>query len=68
LTAAHPPPLPFGAIVRVTDPSTGRWVLVRVNDCGPYRPGRLIDLSEAAARQLGMIRRGVVQVAIDRVE
>jgi rare lipoprotein A len=67
LTAAHRS-LPFGTIVRVTDPSTGRWVLVRVNDRGPFRPGRVIDLSEAAARQLGMIRRGVVQVTIDRLE
>jgi rare lipoprotein A (peptidoglycan hydrolase) len=66
-TAAHTS-LPFGTIVRVTDLANGRSVLVRINDRGPFRPGRVIDLSEAAARQLDMLQRGVVPVAIDILE
>lgn len=57
-TAAHRS-LPFGTRVRVTDVETGRSVIVRVNDRGPWgREGRLIDLSRAAAREIGLIQRG----------
>lgn len=65
MTAAHRS-LPFGTRLRVTDPSTGRSVVVRVNDRGPFHKGRILDLSEAAARELGIVRRGraVVEIAL----
>lgn len=52
LTAAHRS-LPFGTLVRVTDIRTGRSVIVRINDRGPFTPERVIDLTSAAARALG---------------
>jgi rare lipoprotein A len=63
LTAAHPF-LPFLTMLHVTNLGSGRSVLVRVNDRGPSHPGRLIDLSEAAAHEIGMDRSGVARVAI----
>ena len=63
-TAAHRN-LPFNTIVRVTNLNNGREVKVRINDRGPFKRGRIIDLSEAAARELGMIREGVVPVRIE---
>ncbi|WP_294080979.1 septal ring lytic transglycosylase RlpA family protein [Sphingomonas sp.] len=63
MTAAHRT-LPFGTRVRVTDPTSGRSVIVRINDRGPFHKSRLIDLSQAAARELGMIRRGSAMVQI----
>jgi rare lipoprotein A len=62
-TAAHPF-LPFATMLRVTVLGSGRSVLVRVNDRGPNHPGRLVDLSEAAARAIGMDRTGAARVAI----
>lgn len=62
-TAAHLT-LPFGTIVRVTDLETKKNVIVRINDCGPYIPGRIIDLSFAAAQQLGMVRKGLAKVGL----
>ena len=59
LTAAHRS-LPFGTIVRVTNLINGKQVLVRINDRGPYHRGRALDLSEAAARRLGMLRDGLI--------
>lgn len=53
LTAAHRS-LPFGTLVRVTDDSNGRSVVVRINDRGPFVKGRVIDLTPAAAHALGM--------------
>lgn len=64
LTMAHDA-LPFGTKVRVTDLRTGRNVVVRVNDRGPVTPGRIGDVSLAAARRLGMIRRGVIQARLE---
>jgi rare lipoprotein A (peptidoglycan hydrolase) len=64
MTAAHPT-LPFGTRVRVTDPKSGRSVIVIINDRGPYGRGRVIDVSLAAARALGMIGRGVIYVRAD---
>jgi rare lipoprotein A (peptidoglycan hydrolase) len=61
LTAAHRT-LPFGTRLRVTDPKSGRSVVVVVNDRGPYIGGRVLDLSLGAARALGMTDRGVIQV------
>jgi rare lipoprotein A len=53
MTAAHPS-LPFGTRVRVTNRHTGRSVVVRINDRGPFIKGRVIDLSPAAARAIGV--------------
>ena len=64
LTCAHPT-APFGTRLRVTDLETGRTVVVRVTDRGPYGPGRIIDLSLAAARQLGIVRRGLARVRVE---
>jgi|GEM_PF-2637577 len=66
-TAAHRT-LPFGSVVRVISEKTGAWVLVRVNDRGPYAKGRLIDLSRKAATRLSMIRDGVVRVRVELLE
>ena len=63
LTAAHPR-LAFGTVVRVTNEKNGWSVNVRINDRGPFAKGRIIDVSEAAARQLGMIGDGVVPVSV----
>ena len=63
MTAAHRT-LPFGTMVRVEDLKTGRSVVVRINDRGPYGRGRIIDVSEAAARELGIIDRGIAKVRI----
>ncbi len=63
LTAAHLT-LPFGTIVLVTDLETGKSVVVKINDCGPYVEGRIIDLSFAAAEKLGMVRKGLAKVGL----
>ena len=67
LTAAHPT-LPFGTRLRVTNVATGRSVTVRVNDRGPYVPGRIVDVSYSAAESLGIVGRGVAKVRVDVVE
>ena len=64
LTAAHRT-LPLGTRVRVTSLVNGRSVVVRLTDRGPYQPGRMIDLSQAAARAIGAVDRGVVRVRVD---
>jgi len=61
LTAAHRT-LPFGTRVRVTNLETGRSVVVRVNDRGPFAAARIIDVSYAAAKALGMVGAGVARV------
>jgi len=63
-TAAHRT-LPLGTRVRVTNSRNGRSVIVRINDRGPYSRGRIIDLSRAAAAQLGMIDAGVAPVTLE---
>jgi rare lipoprotein A len=63
LTAAHRS-FRFGTRVRVTNQRNGRSVIVRINDRGPYSHNRIIDLSEAAARELHMIDAGVVPVTL----
>jgi rare lipoprotein A len=67
LTAAHPT-LPFGTRLRVTNVTTGQSVVVRVNDRGPYVPGRSVDVSYAAAQALGMVDKGVAKVKMDVVQ
>lgn len=64
LTAAHPT-LPFNSLVRVTDRDSGGSVVVRINDRGPFKPGRVIDLSEGAAEVIGMKQRGLTPVALE---
>src|SRR3954471_18115036 len=66
LTAAHPS-LPFGTLVRVTNLENGRAGVVVIDDRGPFVRGRVIDLSMSAARRLGMIQDGVVQVRLEVV-
>ncbi|WP_343225468.1 septal ring lytic transglycosylase RlpA family protein [Paraburkholderia sp. C35] len=67
LTAAHRT-LPFGTYVRVTSLATSRSVVVRINDRGPFVKGRIIDLSYAAASELGLTRAPSMNVQIERVE
>lgn len=64
LTAAHKK-LPLGSQVTVTNVETGKAVNVEINDRGPYVPGRNIDLSKEAARQLGILQDGTSKVRIE---
>lgn len=66
LTAAHRT-LPFGTKLRVTNQTTGKSVIVKVNDRGPFHKNRIIDLSHAAASKLGMISDGVCKVTIEKI-
>ena len=66
LTAAHRS-LPFGTRVLVQNPRTGKQVVVRINDRGPFAAGRVIDLSRAAAQALGMLQRGHDTVVLREV-
>jgi rare lipoprotein A len=67
LTAAHPS-LPFGTWVKVTNLRNGKDVIVRINDRGPFVKGRIIDLSISAAKELGIIKSGTVQVKLEAVQ
>ena len=64
LTAAHPS-LPFGTRVKVTNLSNGKSVEVQITDRGPFVGGRIIDLSQAAARALGMVESGTATVRLE---
>lgn len=64
LTAAHRE-LPFGARVRVVNVDNGKQTQVRINDRGPFARGRVLDVSRAAARELGMIGSGTARVRIE---
>ncbi|MDB5987042.1 MAG: rare lipoprotein [Nevskia sp.] len=64
LTGAHPT-LPFGTMVKVTNLRNGRSAAVRINDRGPFVGGRIIDVSYAAAHELGMMARGIARVRIE---
>ena len=66
-TAAHRR-LPFGTQVKVTNLGNGKSVLVRINDRGPYVKGRIVDLSRAAANDLGMTEDGTVRVKLEVVK
>ena len=65
-TAAHKT-LPFGTILKVTNLENGKSVTVRVNDRGPFVEGREIDVSKAAAQQLGMVGAGIAHVSLEIV-
>lgn len=67
LTAAHRT-LPFGTKVKVTNLDTGRSVVVRINDRGPFKDDRVIDLSLGAAKQLGLIALGTGRVILQILE
>jgi rare lipoprotein A len=64
LTACHRT-LPFGTLVRVINVATGRSVVVRINDRGTMTPSRIIDLSHAAASEIGMLGAGVAKVRLE---
>jgi rare lipoprotein A len=66
MTAAHRT-IAFGTRVRVTNLSNNKDVIVRVNDRGPWTKGRIIDISYAAAKKIGMHRSGTARVRLDRV-
>jgi rare lipoprotein A len=66
-TAAHAW-LPFGSLVRVVNPRTGRSQLVRINDRGPFMDDRELDVSFLVATRLGMIGQGVSHVRIELLE
>jgi rare lipoprotein A len=66
MTAAHPT-LPIPSYVRVTNPRNGRSVIVRVNDRGPFKDSRIIDLSYGAATKLGIAAAGTGEVEIERL-
>ncbi|MFY0611820.1 MAG: septal ring lytic transglycosylase RlpA family protein [Hyphomicrobiaceae bacterium] len=63
LSAAHPT-LPLPSMVEVTNVRTGRRIVVRVNDRGPFARGRIIDLSYRAAQELGLVREGIGEVHV----
>ena len=63
LTCAHRTH-PFGTWLKVVNPYNGKQVVVKVNDRGPFGRGRIIDLSWSAARQLGILRRGIANVEV----
>ncbi|MEA3640554.1 MAG: septal ring lytic transglycosylase RlpA family protein [Lamprobacter sp.] len=64
LSAAHKT-LPLGTRVRVTEPKSGRSVVLVVNDRGPFVKGRIIDLSRRAASELGMLKKGLTKVKVE---
>lgn len=65
LTCAHRT-YPFGTLLKVTNERNGKWVVVRVTDRGPHSRGRIIDLSHAAAKRIGIINQGVATVKVER--
>ncbi len=60
--------LPFNSLVKVTDLKTGRWVIVRIIDRGPYVKGRIVDLSKLAAELLNMVKKGVIKVKVEVIQ
>ncbi len=67
ITAAHKT-LPFNTVVRVTNLKSNQSTLVRINDRGPFIPGRVLDLSYGAARKIGLLVDGTARVRIDIIE
>ena len=64
MTAAHRT-LPLGSIVRVTNLASSKSTVVRITDRGPLHEGRIIDLSQAAAKQIGLVQRGIGHVRVE---
>ncbi|MBC8112486.1 MAG: septal ring lytic transglycosylase RlpA family protein [Verrucomicrobia bacterium] len=67
LTAAHRK-LPFGTKVKVTNLSNKKMVIVRITDRGPFKNGYIIDLTQSAAKAIGMIEQGIAKVKIEVVK
>ncbi|MCB9091212.1 MAG: septal ring lytic transglycosylase RlpA family protein [Halobacteriovoraceae bacterium] len=67
MTAAHKD-LPFGTQVKVTSKKTGKSVIVKINDRGPFISGRIIDLSKKAAQILGILHKGEEEVSLVIIE
>src|SRR5210317_862002 len=65
-TVAHKS-IKFGTLLRITNPRTNKSVIVRVNDRGPYIPGRQIDLSKAVAEEMDVIGSGVKKLKIEEI-
>lgn len=63
LSAAHKT-LPLGTKVQVTDTKTGRSIVVKINDRGPFVKGRVLDLSREAAKELGIIKKGIAKIEL----
>ena len=66
-TAAHKS-LPFGTLLKLTNLKTETSVVVRINDRGPYIPGRKIDLSKKVAMELGAFKHGVVKLKVEKIK
>jgi len=66
-TAAHKT-IPFGSTVRVENLENGKWLVVRINDRGPFVKGRILDVSFAAAEYLGILKKGTASVRISSNE
>lgn len=66
-TAAHKS-LKFGTLLKVTNPKNGKSVVIRINDRGPYIHGRDLDLSKAAALELGLMRKGVARMKVEEIK
>lgn len=66
-TAAHKS-LKFGTLLKITNPRNNKSVVIRINDRGPYICGRDLDLSKAAALELGMVRKGVAKIKVEEIK
>ncbi len=66
-TAAHKS-LRFGTLLKITNPKNGKSIVVRINDRGPYIEGRDLDLSKAAAHELGLMRKGVARLKVEELK
>jgi rare lipoprotein A len=66
-TAAHKN-LPFGTLLKITNPKINKSVVVRINDRGPYIPGRKIDLSKKVAMELDTYKKGVVKLKVEKIK
>jgi len=66
-TAAHKS-LPFGTLLRLTNPKNKKSVIVRINDRGPYIPGRQIDLSKKVAVELDILKEGTAKLIVEKIE
>ena len=66
-TAAHKS-LKFGTLLKITNQKNNKSVVIRINDRGPYIHGRDLDLSKAAALELGMVRKGVARIKVEEIK
>jgi len=65
-TAAHKS-MPFGTLLKITNPLNGKSTIVRINDRGPYIHGRDLDISKAAAEEIGLIQKGVKNLLVEQI-